>query len=210
METAARTSNPWISIWTRPRATVREVIHTSPFYVVLILAGLAGIGSILDNASLRNMGDAFPVPTIVLVAVLLGPAFGILGLYVGAAVIGWTGRWLGGGGRPRELRTAMAWAGMPMVVGLLVWLFDLSIFGSEMFTTYTPRLMGSPFLALLMIVSGLVSMALGIWTLVLQTKAIGEVHGFSAWKGLGSMALGLLLIMVPFIALGIVAAMLAA
>jgi hypothetical protein len=208
MEVAAPPLNPWLSMWTRPRETVRQLLRTSPAWVILLLAALAGVGQVLDNASFRNLGDSYPAGMIVVLAVLLGPAFGIIGLYIGGVLVAWTGHWIGGTAPARDVRTAMAWAGLPLVAGLVVWVFDLALFGSEMFTSYTPRLEASLGLALLMLVSGVVSLVLGVWAMVLLCKSVGEVHGFSAWKGLGAMLLAGLVVVGPIVALAAVAAVL--
>jgi hypothetical protein len=38
-----RVLNPWFSIWTMPRATIRQVVRTNREHLVLILAGLTGV-----------------------------------------------------------------------------------------------------------------------------------------------------------------------
>lgn len=210
METLARPLNPWVSMWTRPRDTVRHLIRSGSLEMVLVLAALAGIGEVLDNASFQDLGDRYPVTMIVLLAVLLGPALGIVGLYTTGALLGWTGGWLGGTGRSRDVRVAVAWAGLPLVAALGLWLFDLAVFGPEMFTAETPRIEASLGLSLLVMLSGLASFTLAVWSFVLACKAIGEAHRFSAWKALGSMFLAGLVLVVPVVVLAIGVAVLVA
>ena len=42
-----------------------------------------------------------------------------------------------------------------------------------------------------------IEIIVGIWALVVLMKSLGEVHKFSAWKALGSVILGTLVILVP-------------
>ena len=55
------TLNPWFTIWTRPRATMRSILDTDPKHMVMVLAMLAGFAQALDKASLRHVGDWLPV-----------------------------------------------------------------------------------------------------------------------------------------------------
>ena len=84
--------NPYLTIWTRPRATIRGILDTNPTYHVLLLAMLGGILQSIDRAAQRNMGDQTSMEAILAIAFILGPLFGIAGLYIGGALIGWSGR----------------------------------------------------------------------------------------------------------------------
>src|SRR5207249_3368877 len=42
---------PWISIWSRPRATLRRILKTDPRRSVFLLAALGGIAGALDLAT---------------------------------------------------------------------------------------------------------------------------------------------------------------
>lgn len=208
MRQAELALNPWISMWNRPRATVRALVENDPRYLVLALAGLAGVRQVLDEASVRDAADALPLPVIVGLAVVLGPPSGILTLHISGALIHWTGRWLGGSAPASHLRTALAWGSLPMVAGLVLWIPALGVFREELFTMTTPRLDANLGLAYGMIAHGLVSGTLGVWALVLMLKAIGEVQGFSAWRAMANVLLAAAVVTVPIVVffLGIAAA----
>jgi hypothetical protein len=108
-----------------------------------------------------------------------------------------TGRWIGGEAEPDPIRTALAWGNLPNVAGLLLWLPALALFGREMFTEATPALEAQPWLAVLYLPLGMAWFVLGLWSLVLLLKGIGEVQGFTAWKALGNLLLAGLVIVVP-------------
>jgi len=50
METEAQVKaiNPWLSIWIKPRATIRWIVNTDPTQQVILLAALGGIAQTLD------------------------------------------------------------------------------------------------------------------------------------------------------------------
>ena len=186
--------DPWLALWTRPRETVRHLIDHRPGYGVLLLAALSGISSSLGQSSSQNTGDRFGLGTILLVAVVFGPLFGVLLLYFAGWLVSVTGRWLGGHAPPAHVRTAIAWGSLPNVAGLLLWIPAIALAGRELFTSETPELTAHPLLALLLVPIGLGWITLAIWGLVATVKGLGEAHGFSAWRALASLVLAFLLI----------------
>lgn len=189
---------PFKTIWTSPRVTVRRIIAVNPDMHVLLLACLAGIGNTLNRASTRNAGDEMPLLVILLLSVVLGPLGGLFSLYVGAALLRLTGRWIGGTGIAHHLRTAMAWAYVPSVAALVLWVPLILLLGDDMFTEATPRLDAQPLLWIPFLAMVLVGMVAGFWTLVLLCNTIAEVQGFrSAWAGFGNMLLAGMVLFVP-------------
>ena len=37
-----QTLNPWISMWTKPRSTIQQIVNENPTYLVLVLAAIVG------------------------------------------------------------------------------------------------------------------------------------------------------------------------
>jgi hypothetical protein len=190
--------NPWLTIWTRPRGTVRRLVDTDPTRAVVLLTCLGGVAETLDRASTRNAGDSMPFLSILVMAGVLGPLFALVGLRISTFLTRTAGAWLGGTATPESLRTAIAWATVPSLATSTMWIPQLALFGSEMFTSETPRIDANPSLAMLLLGSGLVEMAGGIWSLVTACHTIAEVQGFrSAWRGLANILLaGLLLVLI--------------
>ncbi|MFO0013388.1 MAG: Yip1 family protein [Planctomycetota bacterium] len=186
---------PLRTVWFAPRATVRRIVSVNPTLYVLPFVCLAGIGSALDRASLRNLGDQTSLPAILTIAVILGPLGGLLGWWIGSHLIRISGAWIGGIADSEAIRTALAWASLPNVLALFLWIPQLALFGSENFTTDTPQIDSQPGLLVALMVIGVLELTLGIWTLVLLCNMIAEVQNYrSAWKGLGNLILaGLLL-----------------
>lgn len=186
--------HPWLTIWLRPRDTVRALVAFDPRHGVLLLAALGGIGEALDRASLRDMGDRIAVSWILLAGLLLGPLGGLVSLWVGGALLERTGHILGGHAPALHVRTALAWGSVPVVASLPLWGPKLLLFGAEMFTSETPQLEADPLLVISLLALAGLELALGAWAMVLVLKGVGEVHGFSAWRALGAVALAALLV----------------
>ncbi len=194
--------DPFLSIWIRPRQTVRSVVSENPALHVHLLACLTGIGQTLDRACMRNAGDKLPLATILVSACVLGPLGGLLALWVSSHLIRWTGTWIGGTAALEHVKTAVAWASVPAVFSLLLWIPELVLMGPEMFTKETPRLDAHPVLLLPFLALMLAEMVLSGWSVVLLCHTIAEVQGYrSAWRGLGNLCLAGLVILVPLLML---------
>jgi hypothetical protein len=178
--------NPWLSIWVRPRATLRYILQTDPTTFVFALCFFGSMVEALDRASGRSLGDHIPFPFVLLLCVLSGGVGAVLTLAVGARLLCWAGHSLGGEGTLTDVKAALGWSNVPNLVVLLLWLPLLALIGPEMFTTSTPRLDANPVLALLPLVTGLLQIMVAMWAFVIYLKCLAEAHRFSAWRALGA------------------------
>jgi hypothetical protein len=191
------TLNPWFSMWTRPRATIRQIVAADPRRFVILLAILIGITQVLDRASSRALGDRLSLTAILATAVVVGPISGIIVVYLYGWLVHLTGRALAGTGSRPDIRAAIAWGNVPALWAALSWIPAIAILQIEMFTTETPRIESSSF-HLLVLIGVVVAQVVGaIWTLFAMCKALGQVQGFSAWKALGNVVLALLALVLP-------------
>jgi hypothetical protein len=179
-------SKPWLTIWTAPRGTMRAILAADPKRYVLLLAAIVGAGETLNRASSRSMGDTWPVLVIFGLALTLGALGGVISLYISGAVLSWSGGLLGGEGDSKHVRAAVAWATVPQLVALALWLPELVLYGEEMFTSLAPRVDSNPAPLLIL---GVIQLTLGVWALFLLVKTLAEAHRFSAWRSIGALAI---------------------
>ncbi len=193
--------NPWLDMWTSPRATIQHIIEINPTYMVLVLASLSGIGKVLDRAVSRSLGDEVSLTVILIVALVGGSIAGIIGLYIFSALLRWTGKWLGGTGSSVNLRAAIAWSYAPAAWALLLWLPTLLIIGEDIFKEDLQVIQGN-FLAIFwMFVFIVIEIVAAVWAFILLLKCISQVQQFSVWKALGNIILSVLVIALPIIIL---------
>ena len=187
----------FLTIWTAPRKTIREIIDADPGRYVIPLACLSGVSYALERASSQNAGDSIPVSAIIGLACLFGPIVGVLIIWVGSYLIEFSGKWIGGIAKREDLRTAIAWSTVPIIAGLPLWVPLLLVMGSDVFTQEAPRLEAYPLLIAPFLAITLVQVSLAVWSFVLLCQTIAEAQGFiSSWKGLGNqiVAFGMLFI----------------
>jgi hypothetical protein len=195
----------FLTVWLRPRETVRRIVARKPTYMVLAIAALGGIPQVL--AAFPATDQRASLDVILLAGLLLGPFLGVFSLYLGAWLTGLSGRWfLAGRASGVELRTALGWSGLPHVVALPLWLLATAAFGAQMYTARSELLTGSPVYLLF----ALTNLALQLWGLVIASHGLAEVQGYaSAWKGFWNLVLGFLLALAVLLAAGLLLLVLA-
>jgi len=197
--------NPWIYIWTKPRATIQQIVDTNPQKFVVRLTCIEGFAGYLEHARfLRSLGDKYDWPIIFVKAAIVGPIAGLIALYFVAAMISWTGKWIGGKAPSRSIRAAIAWSAVPTIWALILWIPQLILFGQELFTTHIPRIHSSPSLWFMFLGFGVINITISIWAFVIYLRCLGQVQGFSIWKVLCNTTLASLVSIVPIAIIAII------
>ena len=173
--------HPWTTIWTRPRATIRRIVESDVRYHVTFLAILSGALIWLERRW-SNPSPAAAFPMLVVLAVIVGAMVGILELYINGALLKWAGAALGGVGSYAEVRAALAWSRVPVIVAVAIGVLAI-LLGTD------GPMLGGPEISSSGAGMTLLHAVLVLWGFVVMLKCVGEVHGFSAWRALGSILL---------------------
>ncbi|MEQ3697451.1 MAG: Yip1 family protein [Pseudomonadales bacterium] len=187
------TFNPWLSLWTQPRATIRKLVDTDPSYMVIILAlaigAIAGLQSVTELVVMGEVTDnqmAFKIGGAIGGAIMF-----VVVLYLTGWLYSVVSKWLGGNAPARNLRTVAAWGNVPSLVsGIIILICYTFVTKSTDMDTIT-------------LLVSLVTAFFGIWQLVIICKMIGEVNEFSAWKGLGVIIITVLLVLAVALIVGV-------
>lgn len=198
----------FLTMWVRPRHTIRLIVRRNARYAVVPLAAVAGVTSVLATMANRGGGQALSVGGVLVSALVAGPILGLIGIFLGGWLVRLTGRWfLGGRGGPPEVRAALAWAELPSIAALPLWLFATAAFGASLFQESAAELFGASVVYALFAIC---VMALRIWGIALAGAALAEVQGYrSAWKGLLNLLLAVLLVGLIVGAIGVIVVLLA-
>src|SRR5690348_1594708 len=120
----AKQVNPWFSIWTKTRLTMREILETNPTRAIVALSILNGIANSL--VWLATLWSKFPARDdyrkgLFIVALLVvGALLGLIGLYLFGWIYKVVGRWLKGTGTYTEVKSAVGWSAYPFLVASLL------------------------------------------------------------------------------------------
>ncbi|KAA3645518.1 MAG: YIP1 family protein [Chloroflexi bacterium] len=192
--------NPWLSMWIRPRETIRHIVSTNPEHHIYFIAVLSGIYQALDNATDRSLGDTLPLVSILIFALVIGGFVGIIRLAIEGWLLGMVGNWFGGKSNSKEMRAAVAWSSLPSIILLIGFVPIILIFGRDWFTSTLPGI-GLP--AILMI--GAFSLIIGIigfvWRAFMLISSLVELHAFSAWRAIATIVVGYAIPTIPLLLL---------
>lgn len=188
--------NPWTAIWVRPRETIQKIVNFDPRYGFIFLAGVYGFNMLMQVVQSLSLGAEFSLTGILVGALILSPFLGMLMLSIMALLLQWTGRWIGGKGKYLSIRAALAWSNVPNIVNIVLWLILAFYFKRAVFVNgfAGTSFQGSEMLLVTSVF--LLQTVLSIWSFIILIKSLGQVQGFSAWKGLFN-------VLIPFFMIGI-------
>lgn len=176
--------NPWLTIWVKPRTTIRYILNHKFLGFAFLLTILAGIGNTLDQASSRDVLDNMDLglPLFLLGAVIFGAITGIIGWFLTSLVAWGVGKIFKGTATYKEMLLATAWANIPIIIALVLWVPDLMVMGEGAFQS--DYVVGSFIGAVYIFFSVFVQIVLAGWYFFILIKAVSEAHRFSSWLGL--------------------------
>lgn len=177
--TAYSELNPFTAIWTRPRETVRYVIEEKQDSFIFLLLLLIGFSGGLSGASGNE--EFFPVLVVILGSLVLGPLFGALGIAIVSGIYKLIGKMFGGEGTYSEMFRAVVTSSIPQLWLLPMWLVWLLVSPETFYTDSEASFEESG--GILGLIALIAIVTVGIWTFIIQCKAVGEAQRISAWKG---------------------------
>jgi hypothetical protein len=184
--------NPWLSIWTEPKKTVRSIVSTDPRFGFAILSAIYGLPMALNLAQNFSLGTVVPIWAILIGSLIVCTFLGMIGISIATWLLHFTGNWIGGKGNFLTIRTAVTWSNVPNIVTILMWVVLLSVFGGSVFNRMFSETHFIGYQAGIVFIVFLLQAIVSIWGFIILIQGLAEVQGFSAWKGL-------LNILIPFV-----------
>lgn len=174
--------NPFYSIWFSTRKTIRYVIENKPLKYSIILAAISGVPTSMNSAGELSKSFDLSIWFLLLGALIIGPILGLIGWGISTVLYTLVGKLFGGVGTFKDMAKAMGVVLIPTIWLTPYWI--LSMFMAQSGITQFDPYSGYPSGGLLwLMVSGIVMLTFGIWVIVIQSRAIGEVHQFSSLRG---------------------------
>ncbi len=190
--------NPWLTIWTEPRATISRIVSHNANRSLWLLASIYGFSSLLNSFQTFVVGQQIGLFQIYFLAAVLSPIWGYIGFSIWSFFISITGKLFKGAGTFKEVRAAYAWSCVPLVVNLVLWLILGAAFGRTLFMPIDethPLTQTQVVLLFVVLVARLVTM---IWSLVIYVNTLSEVQKFSVLKSIGNMLVAVICLGVVF------------
>jgi hypothetical protein len=184
--------NPWISIWTKPRETIREIVKFNPNYRLLFLSTIVGFFSLLGIAQQWNLGEKLSFFSIIISVIILAPLFGFLTFTISSWFVFFTGKLLKGQGKCKEIRSAIAWSNVPLIVSCLLWILFLGVYSALAFKMPIRQLE----LDIFILFGILVQTVISVWIIVIYVNVLAEVQKFSILSSIFNIILSSILVFI--------------
>lgn len=169
----------------QPRATVRSLAETMPGYGFVPLILLSGFASSLSRMSSAGVGGRIGLGLLLLGAAVVGSTSHLVLALVTVPLFRRVGAYFGGMATSRQVRTAMAWAMIPTLLTLPVWMVGYVVLGPSMFVAAPPEDTGVDAIHTIV---WLATAGLGLWTVWLWVVGFATVNEFSIARSVGSLA----------------------
>lgn len=190
--------NPWLKIWTSPRETIRAVVGFNPKHLFYFLAAIYGFTMLLQLAQDFSLGFRVSAIWIVGVSLVLSVGVGALAFNIFAALLYWTGKWVGGNASFAHVRAAVAWAYVPSLVNTAIWLVMIGIFGSQIFMATFADTVFTGYQLPVVFFGMLAQVVASVWGFFIGLQTLAEVQGFSAWKALLNILIPFFMLVLTF------------
>lgn len=169
----------WLTIWVKPRETVRYAIEKKPFGYVLVLVALFGINHILGLPEAEGWDFSFPI--VLLLSLFVGLILGFVKWFVEVIIYQYIGKAFGGKGQIREMMYAAAFANIPIIWSMILWIPANYYLGGIDYST-DPELTSTQLTVFAII--GAIEIMLIVWSIIILVQAIKEVHRISGLKSI--------------------------
>lgn len=176
--------NPWLSIWTKPRATISHIVAQNPNRSIWILAWIYGFCSLMNMFQSLEMGTKLNTAAILLLSIVVAPLWGWVSFTVWSWFVSVVGKWFKGQGSFQAVRASYAWSQVPIILNIPLWLLMVILFGHQLFLNFPNAHLLPDTLVTLMFVILVAKVVLAVWSLVIYLNALAEVQSFSVLKAI--------------------------
>jgi hypothetical protein len=194
-------SEIFTKIWTKPRQIFSYIQNQNYNKYLYLLLAFMGISRAFSRASMKSMGDDQSLLSIIMLSIILGGLLGWISYYIYAALLSWTGKWLNGKSNTSDLLRVLTYASIPAVIGLLMLIPQISIYGIEIFKDNGDISSAGMFPNIITYGAMAIEIGLAIWTIVLIVIGISEIQQISISKALLNLILPILVIIIPILLL---------
>ena len=176
-------TNPWFSMWVKPRETIAKIIDFNVNYRFGILCYIYGLYYSLQMLQQLSFGKTMSMPLCIIIALAAAFPVGYILLNISSFFLFLLGKVIKGKATFKQIRSANFWSTVPNIVIVALWIILMFTAGNQVFMSgYEKHLMGGA--ANINIVVQLANIALGVWGFIIFLHALGQVQGFSAWMAL--------------------------
>lgn len=183
-------NNPWISIWTKPRQTISEIISTNPNRSLWVLSAIYGFSALLNLFQSGSIG--YNPLAVFIFAAILAPFWGYFVFAVWSWVVMFIGKLFKGQGNYQTIRAAYAWSNVPLILNIPIWILMGLMYGRQLFLNFPDGylLTNGAVTVLFFLLMGKV--VLSIWSLVIYVNTLAVVQQYSILRSIGNIVVAMI------------------
>lgn len=185
-------SNPWLTIWTSPRQTIRHILETAPKRKTFLLAVVFGLQYLLSFYHALLTQGTFVNPYLMIGALVFSPLLGYILFYISSFILFIVGKLFKGKAIFSHVYAAVAWSVVPFIVNVVLW------FCFFVFFTFDTSLFDSVYYLIFGIVVGYI---IPIWSFILLINCLKEVQQYSTLRSIGTILLPVVVLYIVLFAL---------
>ena len=190
--------NPWLSVWRFPEKTISRLVSAKQYKHQGLLTALIGLSFTLSVYTyVYDFVALNPRPYIPLfTAFIIGLIGSVLYIHFGGALLTRISSMFKGSAKPEQVRLAIAWSSVPLIVAILFWPMTPLIIFRLIGHTNDTLIAASLVISMVFIV---ISRILFIYSFGILTRMMSAINHFSKWKGFITTSIGILFLsFVPF------------
>jgi hypothetical protein len=180
--------NPWLSIWVRPRETIRSIVGQNPNRSLWVLAFIYGFTSLLNGFQSVPIANHLGILPMLLISCIFAPLWGYAFFAIWSYVVIWVGKLLKGQADFQSARAAYAWSCVPLIGNIPLWLL-IVLFYSHLFFYGIQDQIVMPGAATLLFFILIAKLVFAIWMIVIYLQMLAEVQQFSILRAIGNVIL---------------------
>ncbi len=179
--------NHFLTIWTKPDATLRDMIDEKSIGYGILVVMLSGLGSSVFVFADNGVMEGFSLPAILFISIVLTMIGSIPFYFFNAGVYLLIGKMLGGRGRYKQICMATASGSLPMIGLWPVSILALVLYGKSLYAEVLNPFAVTNMSGVFYIFYMLITLGLSIYGIVILSKGLGYAHQFSALRGFGAI-----------------------
>ncbi|OGN66426.1 MAG: hypothetical protein A2888_00545 [Chlamydiae bacterium RIFCSPLOWO2_01_FULL_28_7] len=179
--------NPWFSILYNPSKTVSYILNTNPKMGFFFLSSIWFLEFFFIYICFFGFPFHVSFFLVLLLAALLSPFLGALGIFIFSAVLYIFSKMFKGEAKFSHIKTITALSKTPYVFSLILW-FSLSFFALDMIIDSNKLLDSKHFIII-------ISICTTIWSFIILLFSQKQIQKFSVLKSFISISLSYLLIL---------------
>jgi signal peptidase I len=177
-------TSPWLSVWFRPGDTIEQVLAARRRRDLWPLAALATVSFWVSSLIGDGLTTALLGWRFLAGAAVFGVAMGIVGLYLNAFFLSWSGRPFGGRASPADMRAVYARGMAPLCVALAVSLIALA--GLRLSAVDANNPAASAVVVGLRVIGTLAT----LWMIIAMLIMLKRAQAFGWWRATFNLAVG--------------------